>query len=858
MVNVFHKFMNDSSVPQGNRIVARSKFLFDGDRKFYLQGVTYGPFRPAEEGGPFLPLPDRVERDFQMIRDAGLNVLRLYHSPPRWFLDLAWKYGLRVITTIPWPLRGLFLDDARVLREIRRNARSAARAHAGHPAILGFYVDNEMQPDLVRWYGPRRVEQFLNSLIKIVKEEDPGALTSYANFPPTEYLNPRLVDFYSFNVYLHNAKDFGAYLSRLQNIAGDKPLIIGEFGMDTIRHTEEEQAELIAGHYDEVFRGGAAGTILFSFTDEWFTGGLDITDWEFGLVRRDRAPKLSYHTVSKKTIRPGDSVSQKYPIPDAPRVSVVVCSYNGAKTLRGCLEALGRLHYPDYEVVMVDDGSRDNTQEIMKDFPRVVNIRQPNMGLSVARNNGMNAGTGSIIAYTDSDCMPDEDWLYHLVQTLLRTQFAAVGGPNISPPAADWIQAAVAAAPGSPSHVLLSDVEAEHVPGCNMAYHRWALEMINGFDAVYRKAGDDVDLCWRLMQRGHRVAFSPSAVVWHHRRFTVDAYFSQQKGYGEAEALLRFKHLNFFDDSGSARWKGTIYGAPLVDDFFDDPIIYHGEFAMGFFQSIYRRPEAFWKGIVGSLQWNVTTLFVLIVSTQLEFLRTVPLLMFGATLLAAISYMGRAQIEPKYETIHARLLLLYLALTQPWARAWARHFTWLEHKRTPNTVLNSKEEELVEPIGYLNCSELAYWGEKGLGRELLLEKIGQRLDKEGWRYVLDNGWGDWDVEILTSRWWHVRLRTLSEHYPEEKRLTRVANILVINTFSLLTLLIIGGVTLTLALMFSDYWWGVLLAALLAPAYGVYRGFIVRHRIAEMVQVAAADARLISIANDADRKGVARK
>ncbi|MDD5262477.1 MAG: glycosyltransferase [Methylacidiphilales bacterium] len=845
--------MNSSDVPSGNRIVARSKFLFDGNQKFYLQGVTYGPFRPETPGGPCLPGPEKAERDFRMIRDAGLNVLRLYHSPPRWLLDMAWKYGLRVLTTIPWPLRGLFLDDPKVLRQIRENAREAARANSGHPAVLGFYVDNEMQPDLVRWYGPRKIENFFNSLIQIVKDEDPGALASYANFPPTEYVTPRLVDFYSYNVYLHNRNEFSGYLARLQNIAGDKPLVIGEFGMDTIRHSQEEQAQLIAGHYEEVFRGGAAGTILFSFTDEWFTGGQDITDWAFGLVDRKRKPKLSYHTVAEKTIRTGESVSEKYPIADAPKVSVVVCTYNGGKTLRGCLETLGNLKYPDYEVVVVDDGSRDDTQEILADFPWVSNIRQGNLGLSVARNNGMKSGTGSVIAYTDSDCMPDEDWLYHLVQTLIRSQFAAVGGPNISPPAVNWIQAAVAAAPGAPSHVLLSDTEAEHVPGCNMAYHRWALEMIDGFDPVYRKAGDDVDLCWRLMARGHKVAFSPAAVVWHHRRFTVNAYFGQQKGYGEAEALLRYKHLNFFDDSGSARWKGTIYGAPMVDDFFGQPIIYHGEFAMGFFQSIYRRPEAFWKAIVGSLQWNIATLFILVLSMQFEVLRVVPLLMFGATLLSALSYMGRAHIEPKFDTIPSRLLLLYLALTQPWSRAWARYFTWLEHKRTPKTVLNSKEEELVEPIGLLNCGQQAYWGEKGLGREILLGKIVERLNKEGWRYVLDNGWGDWDIEILTSRWWHVRLRTLSEHYPEEKRLTRVANTLVMNTFSILTLLIIAGLALTFGYMFAPYWWAVLGAALAAPAYGFWRGLVVRHRIGELVQVAAGESGLISIANDADRK-----
>ncbi|MDR1145755.1 MAG: glycosyltransferase [Verrucomicrobiales bacterium] len=840
--------------PAPSRITARAKFLFEGDRKFYLQGVAYGPFRPNADGD-HLPAPSVAERDLQLMAAAGLNTVRLYHSPPTWFLDLAWRHGLRTLTTIPWPLRGLFLDDQKTAAQIRKNARAAARAHAGHPAVLGFYVDNEMAPDLVRWYGPRRVAEFLNSLIAIVKEEDPGALVSYAGYPPTEYLTPWLVDFYSFNVYLHDREKFGAYLARLQNLAGDKPLIIGEFGMDTIRHSEAEQAALIAAHYEEVFRGGLAGTILFAWTDEWFTGGQDITDWAFGLVTRDRRPKPAYAVVRQKTIRPGEAIGDKYPLPVTPKVSVVVCSYNGAKTLRGCLAALEQTRYPDFEIVLVDDGSQDDTQAIMRDFPRVKNLTQPNLGLSVARNHGYRAAAGDVIAYTDSDCMPDADWVYHLTQTLLRSGFAAAGGPNISPPAANWVQATVAAAPGSPSHVLLSDTEAEHVPGCNMAYHRWALDLIDGFDARYRKAGDDVDVCWRLTQRGHKIAFSPAAVVWHHRRFTVDAYFGQQKGYGEAEALLRYKHLNLFDKTGTARWKGTIYGAPLTDSLWDQPIIYHGVFALGLFQSVYRRPQSYWSAVVGSLRWIGLAVFILIISTQLPPLRVIPLIMFAATLIAAINYMARAQIERRHDGIASRLLLCYLALAQPWARAWARYFTWLEGKRAPRAVRNPRAAVPVKSPGLFRCGELAYWGERGLGRERLLEQIAARLAQEGWRYVLDNGWGNWDVEILASRWWHIRLRTLSEHYPEEKRLTRVANNLLINTFSILALTVLAGLALTVSIYLGKPHYWCPLAAVSVPVIGwILRGLAVRRRLAELIQAAALDAGLLPIASDADRQG----
>lgn len=823
------------------RIVARAKFFFDGDTKFRVQGVTYGPFPVRMEGDRewFLPLPDQVERDFALMVKVGINLVRVYHHPPAWFFDTAQKFGLRVLTTIPWPLRGLFLDDPAMKASIRRNVRQVAREQAGHPALFGFYVDNEMQPDLVRWYGPRRVENFLDSLIDIIKQEDPGALVSYANFPPTEYLNPRHVDFHSYNVYLHDMKDFRGYLARLQNQAGEKPLLIGEFGMDTIRHPEAEQADLIGSHYHEVFSGGAAGTIVFAWTDEWYTGGQLITDWAFGLVKADRTPKEAYHRIAETTLRPGEPLWKKFPAAKPwPKASVVVCSYNGAATLRGCLEALEKLEYPDYEIIVVDDGSKDNTQEILADFPSVRNIKQVNKGLSVARNVGAAAAKGEIIAYTDSDCMPDPDWLYFLIQTLLSEPFAAVGGPNISPPAVDWIQASVAAAPGSPSHVLLNDKTAEHVPGCNMAFHRWALDMIGGFDAIYRKAGDDVDVFWRLIQLGQVIGFSPSAVVWHHRRFTVKAYFNQQKGYGEAEALLRYKHLNYFDSSGSARWKGVIYGVPVMDEIFGKPIIYHGEFGMGFFQSVYRRPPMDWTWMVGSLQWNLLTLFILFISSQVVFLRVVPLIMFGMTLMGALSYMASARMEPKHDTILSRLLLLYLAWAQPIARAWARYITWLAGKRTPAAVLESKEKEPHKVPKLLSCGNLNYWSENHKDRTQLLPVILELLEDEGWKFVTDNGWSDWDVEIFADRWWHIRLRTLTEYYPKGKIMVRVANSAVLNSFTILIAILLAGAITVFGIAYEGARSYLVIAALIQVAYWLGRALMIRRRVAELVEAAA--------------------
>ena len=135
-----------------------------------------------------------------------------------------------------------------------------------------------------------------------------------------------------------------------------------------------------------------------------------------------------------------------------------------------------------------------------------------------------------------------------------------VGGPNISPPEDAPVAQCVANSPGNPTQVLLTDVEAEHIPGCNMAFRKTALDAIGGFDPQFRAAGDDVDICWRLRDNGGSLGFSPGAVVWHHRRSTVRAYLKQQVGYGRAEAALARKWRHRRNEIGQFEWHGTIYG----------------------------------------------------------------------------------------------------------------------------------------------------------------------------------------------------------------------------------------------------------------------------------------------------------
>jgi glycosyltransferase involved in cell wall biosynthesis len=579
----------------------RGKFLYGGRDRLLLRGVTYGTFRADERFGQF-PAPDVVRADFAAMSASGVNAVRTYTVPPGWLLDAAGEHGLRVLVGLPWEQHVAFLDDRALVRSIESRVRAGVRACSGHPALLAYTIGNEVPAPIVRWHGGRRTERFLRRLHEATKEEDPGSLATYVNFPSTEYLDLSFVDFLSFNVYLESQERLAAYLARLQNIAGDRPLVMAEIGLDSRRNGEGKQAEVLDWQVATAFSSGCAGAFVFAWTDEWHRGGHDIEDWDFGLTTRDRRPKAALAAVSTAFARgPFTDV-------DWPRVSVVVCAYNAERTIGECLDGVAAIDYPDYEVVVVDDGSTDATAEIAAEHGAHV-VRTPNRGLSSARNTGLFASTGEIVAYLDSDAFPDPHWLRYLARSFQDSTHAGIGGPNIAPLDGARVAQCVARAPGGPTHVLVSDLEAEHIPGCNMAFRREALVEIGGFDPRYDAAGDDVDVCWRLIERGSTLGFSPAAMVWHHPRGSVPAYWRQQRGYGRAEALLERRWPEKYNAAGHVSWEGRLYaGGPVRALFRRRDRVYHGTWNTGLFQRVYEASP----GRLGSLtlmpEWHVVSL----------------------------------------------------------------------------------------------------------------------------------------------------------------------------------------------------------------------------------------------------------
>jgi len=105
-------------------------------------------------------------------------------------------------------------------------------------------------------------------------------------------------DFVSFNVYLHREEPFRSYISHLHNLSEDKPLILTEFGIDSIREGNEFQADTLAWQVKAGFEMGLAGEVIFAWTDEWYRGGFEIDDWDFGITTRDRSSKPALFAVS--------------------------------------------------------------------------------------------------------------------------------------------------------------------------------------------------------------------------------------------------------------------------------------------------------------------------------------------------------------------------------------------------------------------------------------------------------------------------------------------------------------------------------------------------------------------------------
>ena len=770
--------------------VVDGKFLRVDDERFLIRGVSYGTFAPDPTGAQF-PAEDRIAGDFALMKRWNVNTVRIYTAPTIALLDQAMLNGLRIVVGLPWTQHVAFLDDRRLQRDIRSQIVRQLRGCADHPAPLLFALGNEIPTSVVRWHGHRAVERFLRDLYDEAKSVAPEALLTYVNYPPTEYLDLPWFDVCAFNVYLHDDEEMGAYLARLQHVAGSKPLLIAEAGADSLRESEAGQARLTAMQVRAALRQGACGAIAFAWTDEWWRGGANVEDWSFGLVDADRRPKPALGAVSRVFAEaPFDPSEQQF----WPRASVVVCAYNASATIDECLDSLERLIYPDLEIIVVNDGSTDDTGERVRRRRHVRLIEGPQGGLSHARNVGMHAATGEIVAYCDADVRVDPQWLQFLVQPLLDPSVVGSGGPNVVPADDPWMSQCVARAPGAPTHVLLTDRIAEHVPGCNMAFRREALLKVDGFNPIFVRAADDVDLCWRIQAACGPIGFAPAALVWHHHRSTIRAYWRQQVGYGEGEEWLRPAHPDKFAGR-RILWQGLVYSPLPFIRSLSGIRINGGVWGSAPFPSVYRvsgHPLAY---LPHTAWWQAGSLGLLVLGGALAAAGLdpgMPIVAAGCAALAvtvlkclvfagisdirSLRPIGRLPALPSQLVYRGAIALLHFI--QPLARFHGRLRGLLHRPLGAKPASSAPSHSVRDGLRLLTGGSIEerFWSEEWINRSAVLGRLVERLrlSRVATRFGADDGWWtDRDISIAVAPALSLDLRSMIEDHGGGKCLFRV-------------------------------------------------------------------------------------
>jgi glycosyltransferase involved in cell wall biosynthesis len=769
---------------QWSRPRAHGKFLYVGEEKFFIKGTTYGAFPPNDEGFQF-PTRADVAKDFTLMKQAGINTILTYTIPPLSLLDQAEEHGIRVIVNIPWMEYECFLESSVTRREIRKEVKDGVAFCRRHPAVMIYAVAKEIPPAIVRWYGAKKVETFLKELYNVAKDGDPESLVTYTNFPTTEYLELPFVDVYTFNVYLHQRPSFCTYLSRLQHIAGELPLVLSEFGMCSFRHGRAGQAEFLDWQIEEIYNHGLCGAVVFGWTDPFYQDNCLVTNWGFGLVDAERNQKPSYEVACRRF---------KSSVPFAaerkwPKISVVVATYNAARTLDDCLSSLLQITYPNYEVIVVNDGSTDDSASIIDQYPfKAITTR--NQGVSAARNEGLHAATGEIIAYIDSDARADPDWLFYLASTYLESDVVGVGGPNLVPDEDDWVAKCVYRAPGGPTQVMLDDQSAEHIPGCNMSFRKSAIEKIGGFDPIFTKAADDVDICWRLLEEGYRIGFSPSAIVWHHRRPSIKAYWRQQAGYGESEVLLERKHPNKFNPWGHTHWAGRIYAPYPFFRLFGTPVVYHGLWGSAGFQSMYDPGGGgYFTYLPRAMEWHLGLFALMALGVFVPWLLPVA----GVGLAYTAGYCMVCAADAKLDVLISkhgpatwarrfrwRATIALLNFLEPLARDWGRIKGGLTPWRSVlprpiQTSYISRYWQRLQPF-----RRRLQWSNRGgmnFEKHALLEGLTTKFVRTGRSVGWNEIWQDWDLKVRRGILAEAELRLVVEHHGGPRRLARFSAII---------------------------------------------------------------------------------
>jgi hypothetical protein len=293
-----------------------------------------------------------------------------------------------------------------------------------------------------------------------------------------------------------------------------------------------------------------------------------------------------------------------------------------------------------------------------------------------------------------------------------------------------------------------------------------------GFDPTFHAAGDDVDLCWRLEQAGYKIGFSPSAFVWHYRRSTVGEYLKQQRGYGEAEALLVRKHPEYFNSLGGGIWRGRIYSTSKYGVLLRRPIIYRGLFGSAGFQFVYEARPAITLMPCTTLEYHVLiSLPLWILSGIFHYILPLAVASTALSLGVCVAAGVQGALPRSKARPWSRPLVALLFFLQPIVRGWARYQARLLPQPARLSVRQTLDSVALRESAQ-TLDQADYWSQTPLDRLAYIAEILRRLEQQGWLAKSDVGWSDFDVEIYGGRWSQLQLATVAEDHAQGRHLIR--------------------------------------------------------------------------------------
>ncbi|MBF0571349.1 MAG: glycosyltransferase [Candidatus Omnitrophica bacterium] len=240
-------------------------------------------------------------------------------------------------------------------------------------------------------------------------------------------------------------------------------------------------------------------------------------------------------------------------------ISVIIPAYNASATIGRTLEALSRqkCNQP-FEVIVVDDGSCDNTADIVCSFAAARYVRQDNAGPACARNHGANLARGKFLAFTDSDCIPHEDWISRLMETFGQQEIGVVcGSYGIANPKY-WLARCVYKEILWRHTRLMPDYP-NAFGSYNFCVRKEVFDAIGGFNSAYRHAsGEDNDLSYKITQSGWRIYFQRKALVDHYHTVKVVKYLKEQFRHGFWRVKMYMDHPRMMSGDGYTFWKDII------------------------------------------------------------------------------------------------------------------------------------------------------------------------------------------------------------------------------------------------------------------------------------------------------------